>query len=53
MPKMLDGTDPSMSGFDRLKKDENYGAVLEISRFDLLSSHMTKRFFMTECLSGA
>jgi hypothetical protein len=45
MAKMIDGTDPSMSGFDRLKKDEGYGAVIETGRSDMVSSHMVKRFF--------
>lgn len=45
MAKMIDGTDTSMSGFDRLKKDEGYGAVIETSQNDLVSSHMVKRFF--------
>lgn len=45
MAKMIDGTDHSISGFDRLKKDEGYGAIIETNRRDLLSSYMVKRFF--------
>ncbi len=45
MAKLIDGTDTSISGFDRLKRDESYGSVIEISQKDLLSSHMVKRFF--------
>lgn len=45
MAKLIDGTDTSISGFDRLKRDESYGSVIETSQNDLLSSHMVKRFF--------
>jgi len=45
MAKMIDGTDHSISGFDGLKRDEGYGAVIETSQDDLVSSHIVKRFF--------
>lgn len=45
MAKFVDGTDTAISGFDRLKADDSYGAVIEVSQKDLLSSHAVKRFF--------
>jgi len=45
MAKLIDGTDLSLTGFDRLKQDEGYASVLEIKQSDMLSSYMVKRFF--------
>lgn len=41
----IDGTDMSISGFDKKKQDESYAAVLENSPEDMASSHQIKRFF--------
>ena len=41
----IDGTDLSLSGFDRRKSDEAYAAVLENSPEQMASSHQMKRFF--------
>ena len=41
----IDGTDMSISGFDKKKKDEGYAAVLENSPNEMASSHQIKRFF--------
>jgi len=41
----IDGTDMSISGFDRKKQDESYAAVLENSPKEMASSHQIKRFF--------
>jgi len=45
MAKFIDGTDLSLTGFDRLKKDEGYASVLEVKQGDMLSSYAVKRFF--------
>lgn len=45
MAKMVDGTDSSITGFDRLKEDDSYGSVIEVEKKDLISSHTVKRFF--------
>lgn len=49
IPQMLayfiDGTDMSMSGFDRKKEDAGYAAVLENTKAEMASSHQMKRFF--------
>lgn len=42
----IDGTDMTMSGFDRKKKDEGYAALLENHTSEMASSHQIKRFFM-------
>lgn len=42
----IDGTDMSISGFDRKKKDEGYAALLENHTSEMASSHQIKRFFM-------
>jgi len=42
----IDGTDMTMSGFDRKKKDEGYAALLENQTSEMASSHQIKRFFM-------
>lgn len=42
----MDGTDMSISGFDRKKKDKGYAALLENDSGDMVSSHQIKRFFM-------
>jgi len=41
----IDGTDMSMSGFDRKKQDGGYAAVLENTKEQMASSHQMKRFF--------
>ena len=41
----IDGTDMSISCFDRKKEDEAYAAVLENSKEEMASSHQIKRFF--------
>ncbi len=41
----IDGTDMSIAGFDKRKKDESYPAVLENSLEEMASSHQIKRFF--------
>jgi len=41
----IDGTDMSISGFDRKKDDEGYAAVLENTPEEMASSHQIKRFF--------
>ena len=41
----IDGTDMSISGFDKKKQDESYAAVLENSVKEMASSHQIKRFF--------
>lgn len=41
----IDGTDMSMSGFDRKKEDAGYAAVLENTKEQMASSHQMKRFF--------
>ena len=41
----IDGTDMSMTSFDRRKQDEGYAAVLENRPEDMASSHQMKRFF--------
>lgn len=42
----IDGTDMSMSGFDRKKEDAGYAAVLENTKEQMASSHQMKRFFI-------
>jgi len=42
----IDGTDMSISGFDRKKKDEGYAALLENHIQEMASSHQIKRFFI-------
>ena len=42
--KIMDGSDVSIPGFDRLAKDEGYAAVLELALDDMQSSHGIKRF---------
>lgn len=42
----IDGTDMSISGFDRKKKDKGYAALLENHTSDMASSHQIKRFFI-------
>jgi len=41
----IDGTDMSMTAFDRRKRDSSYAALLECAQQDLASSHQMKRFF--------
>ena len=45
MAKMIDGSDSSIKGFDRLKQDEGYASEIEVKKQDMVSSHMVKRFF--------
>ncbi len=42
---LIDGTDMSIAGFDKGKKDESYAAVLEYSLEEMSSSHQIKQFF--------
>lgn len=42
----MDGTNMSISGFDRLKNDEGYTALLENKPQEMASSHQIKRFFI-------
>lgn len=48
----IDGTDTSISGFDRRKKDDSYAALLECETKDLASSHQIKRFFIKLSVIG-
>jgi len=41
----MDGTDMSITGFDRKKNDESYTSVLENTQEEMASSHQIKRFF--------
>jgi len=41
----MDGTDMSISGFDKKKSDEGYAALLENTLSEMASSHQIKRFF--------
>lgn len=41
----IDGTDMSISGFDRKKKDKSYAAVIGNTVEEMASSHQIKRFF--------
>ena len=41
----VDGTYTAMKGFDSLRKDSGYAAVLEMEQSDLAGSHIIKRFF--------
>ena len=41
----IDGTDMSISGFDRKKEDKGYTAILENRREEMASSHQIKRMF--------
>lgn len=45
LAKMIDGSDLTIQGFDRIGKDTGYAAALEVSQEDMLSSHTVKRFF--------
>lgn len=45
MAKMIDGSDPSIKGFDRLRQDEGYAAEIEVKKEEMISSHRVKRFF--------
>ncbi len=42
----IDGTDMSMSGFDKKKTDKGYTSVLENTHNDMASSHQVKRMFI-------
>lgn len=48
----IDGTDTSISGFDRRKKDDSYATLLECETKDLASSHQIKRFFIKLSVIG-
>jgi hypothetical protein len=41
----MDGTDMSISSFDKKKKDKGYASVLENTESDMASSHQIKRMF--------
>ena len=41
----IDGTDMSISGFDKKKTDKGYTAILENKEADMASSHQIKRMF--------
>jgi hypothetical protein len=45
LAKMIDGSDLTIQGFDRLSTDEGYAAALEMQQEEMLSSHTVKRFF--------
>jgi hypothetical protein len=45
LAKMMDGSDLTIQGFDRIGKDSGYAAALEVSQQEMLSSHTVKRFF--------
>lgn len=42
----IDGTNMSISGFDQIKNDEGYAALLESKTDEMASSHQIKRFFV-------
>ena len=42
----IDGTDMSISGFDKKKADKGYTAILENRREEMASSHQIKRMFI-------
>lgn len=42
----IDGTDMSISGFDKKKTDKGYAAILENTQHDMASSHQIKRMFV-------
>lgn len=42
----MDGTDMSISSFDKKKTDKGYASVLENTETDMASSHQIKRVFM-------
>ena len=48
----IDGTDMSIAGFDKRKKDKGYAAVLECKCDQLASSHQIKRFFIKLSVIG-
>jgi len=41
----IDGTNMAITGFDQLKNDEGYAALLESKTCEMASSHQIKRFF--------
>ncbi|MBA7531979.1 IS1380 family transposase ISPph3 [subsurface metagenome] len=41
----MDGTNMAMTGFDQLKNDEGYAALLESKTSEMASSHQIKRYF--------
>ena len=41
----MDGTNMAISGFDHLKNDEGYAALLESKTSEMASSHQIKRYF--------
>ena len=45
LAKMMDGSDLTIQGFDRIGKDEGYAAALEVRQDEMVSSHTVKRFF--------
>jgi len=45
LAKMMDGSDLTIRGFDRIGKDSGYAAAIEVSQEEMLSSHTVKRYF--------
>jgi hypothetical protein len=45
---MIDGSNMSISYFDKLKQDQAYAALLENKQGEMASSHQIKRFFATK-----
>jgi len=45
----IDGTDMAISGFDKIKNDQGYAAILECKTTQLASSHQIK-LFLRSCL---
>ncbi len=41
----IDGSKQTMTRFDELKDDQGYQRIIETSQFDMVSSHIMKRFF--------
>ena len=41
----MDGTNMAITGFDQLKNDEGYAALLESKTSEMASSHQIKRYF--------
>ena len=42
MDKIIDDSDPSIKGFDRLSEDELYVSEMEVERQEILSSDIAK-----------
>jgi hypothetical protein len=48
----IDGTEMSISSFDRRREDEGYSSIIENEREEMASSHQIKRFFRRLMLTG-